>query len=104
MTPHASDRKEYPHTTQKNSDSPFAVLKGKFNKKTTPSEDKKEGRVKWFNERKGFGFIVMDSGKDIFVHSSSLKKGQTLSEGQRVRFNVSQREKGPSAVDVEDLS
>jgi CspA family cold shock protein len=62
-----------------------------------------EGVVKWFNEKKGYGFISTDEGQDVFVHFSSiLGTGfKTLYEGQRVRFEVEQGQKGPQAVNVE---
>lgn len=61
------------------------------------------GRVKWFNEKKGFGFITRDDGeKDCFVHHSALSGAgvRSLREGQRVEFDVVQAEKGPSAENV----
>jgi CspA family cold shock protein len=60
------------------------------------------GTVKWFNDAKGFGFIQMDGGEDVFVHQSAiLMEGhRTLSEGQRVEFDVTQGEKGPKAENV----
>lgn len=61
------------------------------------------GTVKWFNEEKGFGFITRDDGgKDCFVHHSSiLAEGyRTLSEGDRVEFEVSDEPKGPAARNV----
>jgi CspA family cold shock protein len=64
-----------------------------------------EGVVKWFNEKKGYGFIKKDDGQDIFVHYSAIKgKGfKSLAEGDKVRFEVQQGAKGPSASDVEKL-
>jgi CspA family cold shock protein len=62
-----------------------------------------EGKVKWFNESKGFGFIQPDgSGQDVFVHYSSISdKGfKTLREGDRVSYEVSQGAKGPQASNV----
>ena len=61
-----------------------------------------EGKVKWFNERKGFGFIETDEGKDVFVHFSAIQDSgfKTLQEGQRVRFDVQQGQKGPAAANV----
>lgn len=61
-----------------------------------------EGKVKWFNEEKGFGFIVKDDGSDIFVHFSAIQsKGfKTLKEGQRVRFDIGEGRKGPAATNV----
>jgi len=65
-----------------------------------------EGTVKWFNEQKGFGFIERADGKgDVFVHYSAIQ-GQgfkTLSEGQRVSFDVEQGKKGPAAGNVRIL-
>ncbi len=62
-----------------------------------------EGKVKWFNEKKGFGFIEQDNGSDLFVHHSSItgEGFKTLSEGQRVRFEAEDTPKGPSAKNVE---
>jgi CspA family cold shock protein len=64
-----------------------------------------QGTVKWFNEKKGFGFIEKDGGGDIFVHFSAIQAGgfKTLREGQRVTFEVSEGEKGPAAVNVKPL-
>ncbi|MFQ5587686.1 MAG: cold-shock protein [Nitrospiria bacterium] len=61
-----------------------------------------KGKVKWFNEKKGFGFIERDEGDDVFVHFSAIQgEGfKTLSEGQAVEFEVIQGEKGPQASDV----
>jgi len=61
-----------------------------------------KGVVKWFNEKKGFGFIKDDDGKDVFVHHSAISMSgfKTLSEGDRVTFNVTQGAKGPAAADV----
>jgi cold shock protein len=61
------------------------------------------GIVKWFNESKGFGFIAPEEGgADVFVHYSAIKAEgfKTLSEGQRVTFQVQQGPKGLQAVDV----
>ena len=62
-----------------------------------------EGKVKWFNEKKGFGFIEQDGGKDLFVHHTAItgEGFKTLSEGQRVRFEVEETPKGPKAKDVQ---
>lgn len=64
-----------------------------------------EGTVKWFNERKGFGFIAVDGGDDVFVHHSAIKTDgfRTLQEGQRVTFDVRQGQKGPAADNVKPL-
>jgi len=61
------------------------------------------GTVKWFNGKKGFGFIKPDdSDKDLFVHHSEIKKTghASLKEGQRVEFEVGQGQKGPCATNV----
>ena len=64
------------------------------------------GTVKWFNDSKGFGFLTRDDGeKDVFVHHSAIQgEGfKTLSEGQRVKFEVVQGQKGPAAENVVKL-
>lgn len=60
------------------------------------------GTVKWFNDRKGFGFIERESGDDVFVHHSAINANgfRSLSEGDRVSFDVEQGQKGLSAVNV----
>lgn len=63
------------------------------------------GTVKWFNAKKGFGFIERDNGEDVFVHYSSVKGDEyrTLDEGQKVSFTIVQGNKGPQAQDVVKL-
>ncbi|CAI3113988.1 MULTISPECIES: cold-shock protein [Acinetobacter] len=60
------------------------------------------GTVKWFNETKGFGFIVTDEGKDIFAHFTDIQTQgfKVLMEGQRVEFTVVQGKKGPQASNI----
>jgi CspA family cold shock protein len=64
-----------------------------------------EGRVKWFNDKKGYGFIETGTGQDVFVHFSSIEGNgfKSLSEGQKVSFEVEQGTKGPQAVKVKAL-
>jgi CspA family cold shock protein len=64
-----------------------------------------EGTVKWFSEQKGYGFIEQDDGQDLFVHHTGINASgfKSLSEGQRVRFDLETNEKGPKAKNVEAL-
>jgi CspA family cold shock protein len=61
-----------------------------------------QGTVKWFNAEKGFGFIAVDGGQDVFVHYSAIQSEgyKSLDEGQRVEFEVTQGQKGPQADQV----
>jgi CspA family cold shock protein len=61
-----------------------------------------EGTVKWFSEKKGFGFIEQDNGPDIFVHYSSIETPgfKTLADGERVSFEVEESDRGPKAKNV----
>lgn len=60
------------------------------------------GKVKWFNENKGYGFILQADGRDVFVHYSEIKEDgyRTLAEGEMVEFEVAESPKGPQAKDV----
>jgi CspA family cold shock protein len=64
-----------------------------------------KGTVKWFNERKGFGFLSQDDGEDVFVHYSSIQGSgfKNLAEGQAVEFEVQKGPKGLQAVNVRAL-
>lgn len=65
----------------------------------------KTGTVKWFNAKKGYGFISDDEGNDVFVHFSALLMDgfKVLEEGDKVQFEVAQGEKGPQAANVSRL-
>jgi len=60
------------------------------------------GIVKWFNDRKGFGFIEQEDGADVFVHHSAINADgfKSLSEGDRVSFDIEEGQKGPAAANV----
>lgn len=60
------------------------------------------GRVKWFDEKKGFGFIEREEGNDVFVHFRAINSDgfKTLAEGQEVEFEVEDGQKGPQAANV----
>jgi CspA family cold shock protein len=64
-----------------------------------------QGTVKWFNAEKGYGFIAVDEGPDVYVHYSQIQMDgfRTLSDGQRVEFEISQGQKGPQADSVKPL-
>ena len=64
------------------------------------------GTVKWFNDRKGFGFIEQESGPDVFAHFRAINGSgfKTLVEGQKVEFEVTQGQKGPQAENITVVS
>ncbi|UCE79815.1 MAG: cold shock domain-containing protein [Nitrospiraceae bacterium] len=61
-----------------------------------------EGTIKWFNEKKGYGFIKQESGPDVFVHYSAITSEgfRTLAEGERVQFELEEGDKGLKAINV----
>jgi cold shock protein len=64
-----------------------------------------QGTVKWFNNKRGWGFIVKENGEDIFVHYSAIKGDgfKSLNEGEKVQFEIEQGAKGPAAANVQKL-
>lgn len=68
-------------------------------------EERETGTVKWFNDKKGYGFISRESGEDVFVHYSSISGDgfRSLAEGERVMFSLKQDQKGQAAVDVQKV-
>ena len=64
-----------------------------------------QGTVKWFNNKRGWGFIVKEDGEDIFVHYSAIRgEGfKTLDEGQSVQFEIEEGDQGPAAANVEPV-
>ncbi|MFM1652360.1 cold-shock protein [Brevibacillus sp. B_LB10_24] len=64
-----------------------------------------QGTVKWFNAEKGFGFIQVEGGEDVFVHYSAIQTQgfKTLEEGQKVEFEIVQGSRGPQAANVVKL-
>lgn len=65
-----------------------------------------QGIVKWFNDRKGYGFISQEDGNDVFVHYSSIEAEgfKTLAEGDRVDFEIQDTDRGPEAKSVKKLA
>ncbi len=62
-----------------------------------------EGTIKWYNARKGFGFIEQEGGKDVFVHRSAVPMGTFLNEGDKVSYEVEESDKGPKAINIKKL-
>jgi CspA family cold shock protein len=68
--------------------------------------DRFGGTVKWFNNTKGYGFIALDSGREVFVHYSAIQGNgyKTLDEGERVELSVDEDAKGPRASEVQRVN
>ena len=71
---------------------------------TTPNRGfKMKGKVKWFNQAKGFGFIEKEDGNDIFVHLNDLEEGVTLNENDEVEFESEDTDKGQKAINIKKI-
>ncbi len=62
-----------------------------------------EGTIKWYNARKGFGFIEVEEGEDVFIHQTQVPQGTRLNEGDKVSFDVEEGEKGPQATNLKKM-
>ena len=62
-----------------------------------------KGKVKWYNARKGYGFIEGEDEKDVFVHRSSIPMGTFLNEGDQIEYEIEDSERGPKAVNIKKL-
>ena len=62
-----------------------------------------KGKIKWYNARKGFGFIEVEDGKDVFVHKTSIPDGTYLNDGDNVEFETEDSERGPQATKIKKL-
>jgi len=69
------------------------------------SQQRLTGTVKWFNDQKGFGFLAVEGGKDVFVHHSAIEAAgfRSLAEGDHVEFTLEQTPKGPAAANVRKI-
>jgi CspA family cold shock protein len=62
-----------------------------------------KGKIKWFNSRKGFGFIVGEDGNDIFVHQNDIAEGTRLNEEDSVEYEKEDSDRGPKAINVKKI-
>jgi CspA family cold shock protein len=62
-----------------------------------------QGKVKWYSDRKSYGFIEVEDGKDVFVHQNALSEGTILNEGDSVEFDIEESPKGPQAINVKKV-
>ena len=62
-----------------------------------------KGTIKWYNARKGYGFIQGEDEKDVFVHQSAVPPGTFLNEGDKVEYEIEESERGPQATNIKKL-
>jgi CspA family cold shock protein len=62
-----------------------------------------KGTIKWYNARKGYGFIDGEDGKDVFIHQSVVPTGTFLNEGDKVEYEIEEAERGPQATNIKKL-
>ena len=62
-----------------------------------------KGTVKWYNARKGFGFIMGEDEKDVFVHRSAIPNGTYINDGDKVEYEIEESERGPQATKIKKL-
>ena len=62
-----------------------------------------KGTVKWFNNRKGYGFIQGENGIEVFIHRNELILGTTIDKNDRVEYDIKKSDKGPEAIDVKKI-
>lgn len=79
------------------------IIKQKNSIVLKEENNKMNGKVKWYNPRKGFGFIESEEGNDIFVHRTSVPQGTFLNEGDEVEFETEETDKGIKAINIKKL-
>ena len=79
------------------------IIKQKNSIVLKEENNKMNGKVKWYNPRKGFGFIESEEGNDIFVHRTSVPQGTFLNEGDAVEFETEETDKGVKAINIKKL-
>jgi len=62
-----------------------------------------KGKVKWYNARKGYGFVEGEDEKDVFIHNTALPMGTYLDEGDQIEYEIEDSDRGPKAINVKKL-